>query len=98
MKPKSLTISDPKLLLLAFLEGIGVMTIEIGMGKILAAYFGNSYEIWAIIISITLLGLALGYYRGGVRAENKNPGYDLFKALLFAGTLIGLSTSAANSL
>ncbi len=72
--------------LLSFLEGASVMAAELLGAKMLAPYFGSSLYVWASVLAITLLGLAVGYFIGGVLSfKSKNP-LSLFYVLLAAAT------------
>ena len=51
--------------ILAFIEGGSVMAIELLGAKMLAIYYGNSLYVWTSVLSITLAGLAAGYFIGG---------------------------------
>jgi predicted membrane-bound spermidine synthase len=49
---------------LAFLEGGLVMLLELAIPHILAPILGNSVEMWAKLILLSVGGLALGYFLG----------------------------------
>ncbi len=59
------------LLLSAFIEGSALMAVEILSSKIIAPYYGSSLYVWASIIGVTMGGLAIGYFLGGVFSEKK---------------------------
>ena len=60
------------------------MATELLGAKMLAPYFGSSLYVWATVLAITLGGLAVGYFIGGVLSyKNKNP-FVLFYVLLLA--------------
>lgn len=70
--------------LLSFIEGGSVMAAELLGAKMLAPYFGSSLYVWATVLAVTLGGLALGYYLGGmVSYKSKNP-LTLFYVLIAA--------------
>ncbi len=72
--------------LLSFIEGGSVMAAELLGAKMLAPYFGSSLYVWATVLAITLGGLALGYFAGGILSyKSKNP-FTLFYVLLAAAT------------
>ncbi len=56
----------------AVIEGASVMAIELISARMLAPWFGSSLPVWATVIGITLLGLAIGYFAGG-RIADKFP-------------------------
>jgi spermidine synthase len=72
-----------KYYLLAFLEGVGVIAVELLSAKILAPYFGTSLLIWTMVIGITLLALAGSYAIGGHLSKTTQRDERLF--MLFAG-------------
>lgn len=47
------------------------MGVEIVSSKIIAPYFGASLYVWATILGITMGGLALGYFAGGILSEKR---------------------------
>lgn len=49
-------------LLVALSEGAAVLGAELAAAKILAPVFGNSLTVWTIILTVTLAGLAAGYF------------------------------------
>lgn len=48
-----------------FITGAATLAMELLASRILTPYFGVSLFIWSGILSITLIGLSLGYYVGG---------------------------------
>ncbi len=68
------------ILLLAFISGFAIMTIELLGGRILAPWFGNSIYVWGSIITIFMLSLSVGYLLGG-RWSLHNP--SLFRYGIF---------------
>jgi len=59
--------------LFAVLEGAAVMAIQLIAAHMLEPYFGSSLNVWATVIGVTLLSLALAYYLGGRLADKYNP-------------------------
>lgn len=49
---------------ISFVEGGVLIANELICSKLISTSFGNSITVWAIILTITLLSLALGYYFG----------------------------------
>ena len=62
-------ITHNSILLYAALEGSTVMAVELMAARMLAPWFGSSLYVWATVIGITLLSLALGYFAGGKLAD-----------------------------
>jgi spermidine synthase len=48
-----------------FFSGFASLATEIIGPRLFASLFGYTTEIWAAIISVTLLGISIGYYLGG---------------------------------
>jgi hypothetical protein len=46
-------------------SGFFVMSVELLSGRILAPHFGNSIYVWGGVITVFMLGLAIGYLLGG---------------------------------
>jgi len=85
---KSEVIGQKTLLLTAFIEGSSVIGVELLGAKFIEPYFGSALHTWTSILGITLLGLATGYYSGGVLSK-KYRGIDiLFKTLGIAALII----------
>jgi spermidine synthase len=60
MKNKTLTIYS-----LVFFAGFANLATEIIGPRLVASLFGSTTIIWAIIISVTLIGISIGYFVGG---------------------------------
>ena len=78
------------------ITGAIVLGVEVLSSRILTPYFGVSLYIWASILSITLLGLAGGYFLGGVVAKRSTPDRLRVTFLLYlsiASTALALSAA-----
>lgn len=62
------------------------MAAELLGAKMMAPYFGSSLYVWSAVMAVTLLGLATGYFMGGIYSEKKNPEKILYRVLVFAAT------------
>lgn len=60
------------LLLVALFEGGTLMSVEVISSKLLAPHYGTSVYAWAAVFTVTLLGLASGYYYGGRLSSQKS--------------------------
>ncbi|MES2836835.1 MAG: fused MFS/spermidine synthase [Bacteroidota bacterium] len=58
-------------LITSFIEGGTLLATELISAKAVAPYYGTSIVVWALVLSITLLGLAIGYYLGGKYTVNE---------------------------
>lgn len=79
--------SDRFLLLVVFLAGIGTLGIEMVASRLLAPYFGTSQPIWAVVIGLTLIYLAIGYRLGGSLADQHPDERLLYQIICWAGFL-----------
>ena len=70
-----------------FLTGAATLALEVLASRILTPYFGISLYIWAGILSVTLIALAIGYRIGGVWAR-KLKGDDASIEALFASVVM----------
>ncbi len=70
------------------------MAYEILCSKMQAPYLGSSVYVWAAVLSITLLGLALGYKMGGVYA--KNHAAKVWISFILSGLFVVLSSFISN--
>jgi len=68
---------------LIFFSGGIVLALEVLASRIMSPYFGVSLYIWAGILSITLAGLSVGYYFGGLLARRANSEKLVFYFLIF---------------
>ncbi|HTY44463.1 MAG TPA: fused MFS/spermidine synthase [Patescibacteria group bacterium] len=74
-----------------FSTGAIVMLIEIAGARVIAPLFGSSIFVWTAVISVTLLSLALGYFKGGSLADRTATPHILYRAILIAGAYLFLS-------
>jgi len=50
--------------LIALVEGINLMSFELITSRVMAIAFGSTMKVWANLLCLTLLFLALGYFLG----------------------------------
>src|SRR5690625_1220159 len=89
LSPVSLAASKRSrlaVLLVAFINGFVIMSIELLGGRVLAPYFGSSVYVWGSIITVFMLSLSLGYLWGG-RLSMKAASPQVF-ALFFVSAAI----------
>jgi len=75
-----------QLILLVFLTGTVVMSLELVASRLLIPVFGGSISTWGSLIGVILSGLSLGYIIGGRLADN-NPSFTKFCSLVFSAGL-----------
>jgi spermidine synthase len=73
--------------------GACVMMLEILGTRVLAPFYGTSLIVWAALISVTLVALALGYFLGGFLAERAD--LSLSQVLALAGVACAAVPSLA---
>jgi predicted membrane-bound spermidine synthase len=85
-----------KYLALAFWSGFAGMALEMALARLVAPFFGSSLPVWAVIISVVLLSIALGYALGGrLSLGTPSPLRILGKLLLAAGAAITIISLGA---
>ncbi len=80
---------------LIFITGAVTLSLEVLASRIMTPYFGVSLYIWAGILSITLIFLALGYQLGGQISQRREKAaleLTLLAAPLWAALAIVLAT------
>lgn len=76
-------------MVVAFVNGFVIMSIELLGGRIMAPYFGSSVYVWGSIITIFMLSLSFGYLLGG-RLSMRNPNPVSFSLFFFTSALLSL--------
>lgn len=75
-------------LVFAFIVGLAVTMLEFGAVRLFAPFFGQSPLVWANVIGVVLLALALGSALGGRLAERMAPELALRRIAACAGILV----------
>jgi predicted membrane-bound spermidine synthase len=81
---------------LIFITGAVTLSLEVLASRIMTPYFGVSLYIWAGILSITLIFLALGYQLGGLFSQRRDQNalqLTLLTAPLWAALAIVVATA-----
>ncbi len=72
------------------ITGAAIMMIELMGTRILGPFYGVSLFVWTSLISVTLLALAIGYYSGGLLADERGTiklSHIIFVAAVFTGII-----------
>ena len=64
------------------------MAVELMGAKLVAPFYGNSLYVWTAVLTITVLGLTLGYYTGGRLAKKGASETTLFVVLQISAVLV----------
>ena len=78
----------PHLFLVLLIEGGALMAVELMGAKLVAPFYGNSLFVWTAVLTITVLGLTLGYYTGGRLAKKGASERTLFVVLQISAVLV----------
>jgi spermidine synthase len=70
------------------------MATEMCASRFLAPWFGTSMIVWAVLISVVLIAMSLGYWLGGRLADRRPSWAILYSIPVVAGLLISLIPSA----
>ena len=66
------------------------MAVELTGAKLIAPFYGNSLYVWSAVLAITLGGLAIGYFLGGV-VSRKFPNIRTLLFIITASSLLVLA-------
>jgi len=65
--------------------GAAVMVVEILGSRMLAPTFGTTHHVWSALITVALIGLAVGYAVGG-RVADRRPGLGMLMTVMAVAT------------
>ncbi len=83
-------LSSNFILILAFIVGASLLSIEIASSRMIAVFFGSSLYVWLTVLCITLLGLAIGYFIGSKLSNHTKKEKFLSYILLLTSVAISL--------
>ena len=75
---------------IVFVSGAIVMGVEILASRLLAPYYGDSVYTWGSLIAVIMIALAIGYRRGGKKADRYASYMGLLNLVFIAGTFVTL--------
>lgn len=78
------------ILALTFCCGASSLALELAAAQLLAPYFGDSINVWAVLIGMTLLYLSVGYVLGGRIADRWPREWLFFLLQALAGVWVVL--------
>jgi predicted membrane-bound spermidine synthase len=81
---------------LVFTAGLVTLSMELAASRLLEPVFGNSQLVWAALIGLILLYLALGAWLGGIWADRYPHRAGLERVLTAAGVAVALVPLAAS--
>lgn len=84
------SVSRRPIFILVFSAGFASLGVELAASRLLDPWFGNSIFVWASLIGLILLYLAVGYWLGGRLADRDPRPAVFFTLAATAGLLIGL--------
>ncbi len=79
----------------AMVEGGAVMLIELGGVNLMAPFYGSTLYVWAAVLSVTLGGLATGYFLGGKVARRYSGLLSVPWILLVGAMLVAAMPASA---
>lgn len=82
--------SDPKIWIVAFLEGFSTLAVEVIAIRLAIPVAGSSMTLTGVMLGVVLLALSAGYWRGGElssRWDNARTRATLTRNLLLAGAI-----------
>jgi predicted membrane-bound spermidine synthase len=85
------------IILISIIEGGSLLGFEILSSKLFAPFLGTTIQVWAAILSITLLALAFGYRYGG-KLVSLQKSSRLHFHLIIAGVIVFFSPQITNGL
>jgi spermidine synthase len=73
---------------IVFVSGAVVMGVEITASRLLAPYYGDTVYVWGSLIAVIMTALAIGYRRGGAKADKYSSLFGLTNIVFVAGIFI----------
>lgn len=92
------SLTQALILAYGFLLGVAMMGFQMAASRFLTPYFGSGIQVWASLISTTMLALMAGYYIGGRIADSRPRSAVLGAALIVAGGFLALAPLLKDSI
>lgn len=73
------------------MTGAAILVIEILGARIVGPYFGASLYVWSSLITVTLVSLAVGYWRGGIIADSSPDGERLYSIIFESAVYLAVT-------
>jgi spermidine synthase len=89
------SVGGPYVYLLVFTSGFVTLGVELSASRLLDPWFGNSLVVWAGLIGMILLYLALGYWIGGRLADRSPYPATMLRVAALGAVGIGLIPALA---
>jgi spermidine synthase len=89
------TVGRRYLYLLVFTAGFVTLGVELSASRLLDPWFGNSLIVWASLIGMILLYLAVGYWLGGRIADRSPRAITMLRMAAVGAACIGLVPALA---
>ncbi len=70
---------------IVFVTGAAVLVVEVTATRILSPYYGNTIYTVSSVIGVILGALSLGYWRGGIQADEKGSEQEVYKVIVQSG-------------
>ncbi len=85
MKASPARLSRPFLLVLVTVTGATVLALEVLGTRVIGTHYGSSLYVWAALLTVTLVCLAIGYAVGGRLADRLPRARMLYLLVMLAG-------------
>ncbi len=85
-----MSTSRPLVFALVFAGGFASLGAELAASRLLDPWFGNSLLVWAVLIGLILLYLAIGSWLGGRLADRRPAPARFYTLAAAAGALLGV--------
>ena len=89
-QPGSIIQRNRFLYFVLLIEGGALMAVELIGAKLIAPFYGNSLYVWTAVLAITLGGLTIGYFLGGIISD-KSPNIKTLLIIILASALLVLA-------